>query len=100
MNIKVGDFIVYEHPKEKIEDSTYKVKVELFKITHIHEEENTFDSKDYNGLKPYRIKRIIKNKENVPYYGYDYHKIAMEEGDLSQEDYDKIKSFKNDVEKS
>lgn len=91
IEIEEGDPVVYQKPRVKKEGAIDSIEIVLLKVTEVKDE--TFTSDNLEGdLPKYRVKHIAGDKME-PYEGYNYHKIAVEEGNLSLEDYETLKEM-------
>jgi len=78
-------------PRVKKEGAMDGIEIVLLKVIEVTDETFTSEKFEYE-LPKYRIKHIAGDKMD-PYEGYNYHKIAVEEGDLLSEVYQKLKEL-------
>lgn len=111
--VKPGDYVIYENAavfkeKEALQEiesplgeiETYtpgmipKITIEVIKVVSVDIENNTFMAENDKEPKAlYRVKNVLRDRSNFAYEGYDFHRIAVDSGELDKETYNEIKKL-------
>lgn len=93
--IESGDHVIFQSTKNK--DT---ISISVFEVESVDIDEETVKFKDQPVPQPiYRIKQVIKNKKALQYKGYDYLRIEMDEGGITEETYEAIKKYRTERDK-
>ena len=90
--IKAGDNVVYQNATIKEENKMDHMSIIMIKVKEVKDETFIAEKRE-DELFKYRVKHVIEGKKFIVYEGYNFHKIAVEEGDLLKEDYEKLKEI-------
>ena len=100
-----GDFAIFQCFKE--EDPEWNnmptIAIRIVQIESIDIEGETVRFKDEPDPQPiYRIRSVmnVETAKTYMYEGYDYERIAMDEGEMTQETYEAIKEFRKSQDMS
>jgi hypothetical protein len=91
--LKVGDYIVFQHYRmEETEHEMMSIEMEKMIIEEVDKYNTAFKPEGVQYYLPmYRIRQVIDEDTLYRYKGYDFNRIEMDEGKITEETFVQLK---------